>query len=445
VSLQAPQTVQKLQATLYAKAKGAPSFRFYSLYDKIYREDVLKYAYRCGRQKRGTPGVDGMSFGEIERRGVERWLGALAEELKERTYRPEAVKRVRVPKREGGERALGIPTVKDRVIQTAAVIVLGPIFEADLPEEQYAYRPGRSAHDAIIRVHRLINRGYREVVEADLRGYFDEIPHRELIKSLARRISDGAVLKLLKQWMEMPVEEEREEGGTHRSARNRKTRKGIPQGSPISPLLANIYMRRFILGWRKRVGKGRDKGEVVNYADDLVICCRRGGEEALRTLNELMIKLKLAINERKTRVCYMPRNVFDFLGYTVGRCYSPRTGESYLGTRPSRGAIKRVCRQISELTTVRWTPLPADERVRKLNSILRGWGNYFRLGPVSKAYKGIDAHTRKRLRQWLCAKHKIRGRGLSRFPDEYLYQNMGLYCLEKQTRNFPWAKAECHG
>lgn len=433
--------VQKLQDSLHAKAKGSPEFRFYALYDKLHREDVLWVAYRRCRINGGAAGVDSTTFEDIEEYGTEKWLGELAKELRGRTYRPSPVRRVYIPKPNGKQRPLGIPTIKDRVAQMAAVLVLEPIFEADLQPEQYAYRPGRSALDAVRQVHSLLNAGYTEVVDADLSGYFDTIPHAELMKSLARRISDRHLLGLIKMWLEAPVEEIDDRGRHHRTTRNKDEHRGCPQGAPISPLLANLYMRRFVLGW-KSLGYQEGLGaKIVNYADDFVICCRGTAEEAMRAMRRLMDLLRLTVNETKTQLCRVPEESFEFLGYTIGRCYSTKTGRAYIGTRPSTQKVNRLCREISEATSPRWGLKDAADRVTLLNRKLAGWANYFRLGPVSKAYAAVDRHTCRRLRRWLCKKHKVRGAGTSRFPDDYLYQQLGLVRLSVKTRTFPWAKA----
>jgi RNA-directed DNA polymerase len=441
MSLTPPIKVQKLQETLHAKAKESPNYRFYMLYDKVYRRDVLEYAYRCCSANGGAPGVDGQTFADIEEYGIGRWLDELTEELKKKTYRPEAVRRVNIPKpgQPGRTRPLGIPTVKDRVVQTAALSVLEPIFEADLQPEQYAYRPNRSALDAIHAIHALVNTGHREVVDADLSGYFDSIPHSELMKSVARRVSDRHILHLIKMWLIAPVEETDERGRKQRTTRNKDMKCGSPQGSPISPLLSNLYMRRFILGWKVLGHEKRLGAKIVNYADDFVICCRGTAEQAMTTMRAMMQKLKLTVNEAKTHVCRLPDESFDFLGYTIGRCHSPRTGRAYLGTRPSRKKVLGLCREISEMTGRQWTLLDVGDRVRRLNRILVGWANYFRLGPVSKAYRIVDRHVRHRLRQWLCAKHKVQGQGTSQYPDEYLDRTLGLIRLQSRTRNLPWA------
>jgi group II intron reverse transcriptase/maturase len=441
MSLVTPPKVEKLQKALHAKAKGEPEFRFYQLYDKLYRSDVIEHAYRRCRSHGGAAGVDGENFSDIESQGVQSWLGELRQALRDKRYQATPVRRVWLPKSNGGRRPLGIPNIRDRVVQMAAVLVLEPIFEADLQPEQYAYRAGRSALDAVRQVHRLACRGHSEVVEADLSGYFDSIPHAELMRSVARRVSDRHVLALLKQWLVAPVAENDGRGGWRRTTRAKDEKRGIPQGAPISPLLSNLYMRRFVLGWKVLGHERRLQASVVNYADDLVICCRGSAAAALVTVREMMTRLGLEVNEDKTGISRLPADSVTFLGYTIGRCYSTQTGRAYIGTRPSKKSIQRVMRTVSELTARRNTLLEAETQVVRLNRVLVGWGNYFCLGPVSKAYATVDAHTRHRLRWWLCAKHKWPGRGTSQYSDESLYDTLGLARLSPRTRNFPWAKA----
>jgi group II intron reverse transcriptase/maturase len=440
MSLGTPLSVQKLQTALRDKAKGTPKYRFYALYDKVYREDVLAFAYACCKANGGAAGVDGQSFEDIDKYGRKRWLDELMQELRSRIYRPLPVRRVYIPKPDGKQRPLGIPAVRDRVAQTAAVLVLEPIFDVDLQPEQYAYREDRSALDAVRRVHQLLNTGHRDVVDADLSGYFDSIPHAELMKTVARRIVDGAMLHLIKMWLEAPVEETDEQGNTHRSTRNRDEGRGTPQGAPISPLLSNLYMRRFVLGWKTLGHETRLRAYIVNYADDLVICCRGGADKAAAVMRSLMEKLKLTVNEAKTRVCHAPDEKFDFLGYTFGRCYSPETGRRYIGTVPSKKRLIRVCEAISNETGRNTLPLDHAVVVGRLNRVMTGWANYFCLGPVSKAYRAVERHARKRLRQWLCHKHKLSWPATKYYPEAALHDVLGLVSLTKKTHSFPWAK-----
>ncbi len=440
--LAASERVQRLQTALHAKAKGAPDFRFYSLSDKVWRDDVLAVAWQAVRRNGGAAGVDGETVADVESQGVDGWLGALARDLKEGTYRPRAVRQVLIPKKQRGKfRPLGIPCLRDRVAQTAAMLVLSPIFEADLEPEQYAYRPGRSANDAVNRVHRLLTTGHREVVDADLTNYFGEIPHADLLKSVARRVSDGRLLGWVKAWLEMAVEEDDGRGGRRRTNRARRERKGTPQGAPISPLFSNVYMRRFIRGW-KVLGYARRFGaEIVNYADDFAVLGRAPAAEMRSAVERLMKGLKLPVNAEKTRCCRVPEEPMTFLGYRIGRNYRRDTGQAYIGTRPSPASVQSICRRVSELTTRRTGLLAPEVMVARLNRLLTGWANYFTLGQVSQAYSAIDHHATQRLRQWLCRKHKVRSGKEVRFPSERLWQEYGLTRLALRTASLPWAKA----
>ena len=440
-NLATPLSVQKLQTALHAKAKEDPSFRFYALYDKLYREDVLRHAYALCKANRGAAGVDGERFEDIEAYGVDSWLGELAQELRKKTYEAQAVRRVYIPKPNGKLRPLGIPPIRDRVAQTAAVLILEPIFETDLQPEQHAYRPERNALTAVRQVHSLLNTGHTQVIDADLSGYFDSIPHSELLRCVARRVVDRQMLHLIKMWLEAPVEETDERGRRKRTTRSRDEKRGIPQGSPLSPLLSNLYMRRFVLGWKHLGYERRFGAHIVNYADDLVICCKGRAEEALQAMRGMMERLKLTMNEEKTSICRVPVEYFDFLGYTFGRCYSTTTGRAYLGTRPSKKSIHRLIDTVRGQTDRKNVLLDAEVVVARLNRALRGWANYFCLGPVSKAYASIDTYTIRRLHRWLCSKHKIRSSGGARFSAEYITHGLGLVRLPSLTRNLPWATA----
>jgi RNA-directed DNA polymerase len=371
MSLETPDRIRSLQRKLYCKAKAEPAFRFYLLYDKICRDDILLHAYERARDNAGAPGVDGVTFKEIEASGVEAWLAGLREELVSKTYRPDPVRRVTIPKPGGGERPLGIPTIRDRVVQTAAKIVLEPIFEADFEDSAYGYRPRRSAVDAVKEAHRLVCRGYTDVVDADLSKYFDTIPHSDLLKSVARRIVDRHVLQLIKLWLKAPVEE-RDGDGRRRMSGGKSSRRGTPQGGVVSPMLSVIYMNRFLKHWRL-TGRGEAfRANVVNYADDFVILSRGHAEEALAWTKAVMTKLGLTINEAKTSVRNARKESFDFLGYTIGPQRYRKDGHWYLGASPSKKSVTRIKTKIGDLLTPgnkgAW-PIVCD----KLNRLLVGW------------------------------------------------------------------------
>lgn len=441
MSLPTPKlSVQKLQAALQAKAKADAGFRFYSLWDKIYRIDVLAEAYRRCRANGGAPGADGVTFQEIEALGVEAWLASLQEELRHKTYRAQPLLRVWIPKSNGGQRPLGIPCLCDRVVQMATLLVIGPIFETDLCDEQYGFRPGVDAKTAIRRVYyHLTDYGLREVVDADLSDYFNTIPHGPLLRCVSRRITDGQVLSLIRQWLRTPVVE-RKGSSERRTTEAADKHRGTPQGGVISPLLANLYFRRFVLAWKQFGYERKLQARIVNYADDLVICCRPGnGPQAMTAFRELMTRLGLTVNERKTRLVTVPEERFDFLGYTIGRFYGHQ-GKPYLGTQPSKKAVRKLLRRIHEETSRHWNWQTAEKRVSELNPILRGWCQYFNQGPVQQAYELVRRYTERRLRRWLMRRAKRTGTGYRQYPDTYLYDTLGLFKPPDRRRTTPNAK-----
>ena len=436
-SLETPEKIRTLQRKLYRKAKAEPAFRFYVLYDKICREDILRHAFGLARSNAGAPGVDGVSFAQIEERGLEAWLAGLREELVLKTYRPDPVRRVMIPKPNGGgERALGIPTIRDRVIQTAAKLVLEPIFEADFEDNSYGYRPARGAVDAVREVHRHICRGYTDVVDADLSRYFDSIPHDELLKSVARRIVDRHVLRLIKLWLKAPIEERDDDDGTRRMSGGKSNTRGTPQGGVASPMLANIYMNRFLKYWRL-TGRGETfRAHVIAYADDFVILSRGCAAEALAWTKAVMTRLGLTLNEAKTSLKNARQERFDFLGYSFGPHRYKANGKWYLSASPSKKSMQRFKTKVGNLL-VPGNNDPWPEVRDTLNRSLSGWSNYFCYGTRRSAFRGIDRYVYERVRDFLARRHKVAGRGTRRFSMEIVYGKLGLLRLERLPLNAP--------
>ena len=427
MSLATPECIRTLQRKLYLKAKAEPDCRFHQLYDKVWRADILAHAYALARSKAGAPGVDGVTFAEIEAAGLEAWLAGLREDLRQKTYRPQPVRRVLIPKSGGGERPLGIPTIRDRVVQAAVKLVIEPIFEADLDDSAYGYRPRRSGADAIKEVHRLVCRGYTDVVDADLSKYFDTIPHAQLMQSVARRIVDRHILGLIKMWLKAPVEERDGDGG-RRMTGGKDSTCGTPQGGVISPLLANLYMNRFLKHWRT-TGRGEAfRAHVVSYADDFVILSRGRAAEALAWTGEVMARLGLTLNEAKTSVRNARQDRFDFLGYTFGPHIWRRNGRRYLGASPSRKSVQRLKDEIGSVL-VPGNLAPWPEVRDQLNRKLRGWAAYFSHGTRQPAYKAIDHHVWGQVSRFLVRRHKVAGRGTRRFSIGVVRGELGVIAL----------------
>lgn len=430
--LPTPEKVKTLQRKLYRKAKQEPSYRFYALYDKVCRADILPFAYRLVRANGGAPGIDGVSFREIEAgEGAEVFLAKLGEELQSKRYRAQAVRRVWIPKADGRQRALGIPTLRDRVAQMAAKLVIEPIFEADFCESSYGFRPKRSAHEAVDAVADALRKGHGQVIDADLSNYFDTIPHAKLLATVAERISDGAVLGLLKQWLKAPVVEE-DEDGKRRSARGGKSnRRGTPQGGVISPLLANCYLHLLDRIWERHHLSQRYRARIVRYADDLVLLCAGDTRPAMEALREVLRRLELNLNEVKTKVLGAQETSFDFLGFSLRLRRSRRSGKRYPHVEPSQRAQKRLRERAKQLTDRRLTPLPLDVVVGNLNGVLRGWSGYFHHRNCSNVFKDARWYVEERMRTHLRRRHKLkdRGRAYARFPARVLYEQYGLFKL----------------
>lgn len=432
MSLATPVKIRDLQIKLYRKAKKEPEYRFYQLYDKVYREDILDHAYKLARANDGAPGVDGKSFEDIERGGLKEWLEGLRKDLHEKTYQPQPVKRVLIPKPGGGERPLGIPTIRDRVAQTAAKLILDAIWEADLESNAYAYRPGKSGQGAIRKVDELLHQGYTDIVDADLSKYFDTIPHSELMQCVARRIVDRQMLHLIQMWLKVPVEE-RDEKGNKRLTGGKGTDRGTPQGGVISPSLANLYMNRMLKGWKQTRRGEQYRAYIVNYADDFVILSYQKAKESLEWTRGVVERLELTLNETKTSIRNAGRERFDFLGYTFGPHYSLRTGREYIGYSPSNKSVNEVKKNVGDLLAPS-NVKPWEEVSKRLNQTLVGWRTYFNRGSTAKAYRAVDQHVYDRVRNFLRRRHKVSTRGTGQFPEERVFGELGVVRLQGPIR-----------
>jgi len=424
MSLKIPDSIRTLQRKLYEKAKTEPGFRFYILYDKVWRADILNHVYDLARANKGAPGVDGMTFDRIEASGLENWLTRLGEEVRAKTYRCQAVRRVMIPKPGGGERPLGIPTIRDRVVQTAAKLVLEPIFEADLDPAAFGYRPRRGAGDAVQAVLILLRQGHTDVVDADLSKYFDSIPHHELMLSIARRIVDRDMLALIKQWLTAPVETTGGDG-KRRMEGGKASRRGVPQGGVISPLVANLYMDRFLKYWRQ-TGRGKAwDAHVINYADDFVILSRGHAAEALAWTDSVMARLGLTLNRTKTRLCDARTERFDFLGYSFGPHCHRQQGRWFVGASPSSKSVRRLKDRLGAIL-VPGNKGPWDEVCGTLNRLLRGWCGYFSPG---------THYVTDRVRNFLARRHKMPPRSIGPFSKEAVFGDLGMPRLRHLRRS----------
>ena len=441
MTLSTPDNIRTLQRKLYRKAKQEPVFRFYALYDKVYRADILRHAYDLVRANKGSAGIDGVTFEAIEAtEGAAAFVAALAEALKSKTYKPDPVKRVMIPKNDGSQRPLGIPTIRDRVAQMAVKLVIEPIFEADFCETSYGFRPKKSAHDAIDDVAHSLHRGYTEVIDADLSKYFDTIPHAKLMTLVAERISDGEILRLIKLWLTAPVVEVDKDGTKRNIGGGKGNRQGTPQGGVISPLLANIYLHLLDRIWQRRQLQQRLGARIVRYADDIVVLCKRGSEQPMATLRHILERMDLSLNETKTRTVDAYGGKFDFLGFEIHMGRSRRTGNHYPHVQPSKKAIKAIKDRVTKLTKRTRTLVPLEGLVAEVNVTVRGWVNHFHYRNCSKTFAGLRRHVEIRLQTHLRRRHKIRDRrsGYMRFVSRDLYEKYGLY---KVPTTAGWTRA----
>jgi RNA-directed DNA polymerase len=440
--LTTPETIRTLQRKLYRKAKQEPACRFHALYDKVYRADILSHAYHLVRANKGSAGIDGVTFEAIEaNEGVPAFIGELEEALRNKTYQPDPVKRVMIPKSDGSQRPLGIPTIRDRVAQMATKLVIEPIFEADFCETSYGFRPKKSAHDAIDDVAYAMNTGYTEIIDADLSKYFDTIPHANLMATVAERICDGEILRLIQMWLKAPIMAMDKDGTKRNIGGGKANRKGTPQGGVISPLLSNLYLHLLDRIWERNNLQQRLGARIVRYADDIVILCRRTkSDKAMAVLRQILERLELTLNVVKTKIVNAHKGKFDFLGFSIWMGESRKTGKVYPHIQPSKKAEQVIKDRITELTKRERTIIPLECVVKGVNSTVRGWVGYFHYRNCSQTLVRVRNHLEQRLTIHLRKRHKVRGRKASyaKFPGRSLYEKYGLY---KVPTSAGWTKA----
>ena len=442
--LTTPDTIRTLQRKLYRKAKQEPAYRFYALYDKVWRADILMFAYRLVRANKGSPGVDGTNFEDIEQKiGVDTFLSELAQDLKNKTYHPSPVRRVMIPKADGSSRPLGIPTIRDRVAQMAVKLIIEPIFEADFCPNSYGFRPKKSAHQAVDDIANALHQGYTNVIDANLSKYFDSIPHAKLLAICAMRVVDSAILHVIKLWLKAPVIGEDKDGTRKNVGGGKANSKGTPQGGVISPLLANCYLHLLDRIWDKHQLRRKLQAHIVRYADDFVVLCRGKTDAPLAAVRHVLDRLDLTLNESKTRIVDARQESFIFLGFEIRMSKSRRSGKRYTHICPAAKSLAKIKERITQMTGRERTPIPLENIVGSMNATLRGWTNYFHYKNSSKVLDKVKTHAEERLRTHLMKRHKVkdRGTGIGRFPSQQLYTRYGLYKVPQRLagkRRMPW-------
>ena len=427
--LTTPDTIRTLQRKLYMKAKQQPAYRFYALYDKLYRADILSHAWRLVKANKGSPGIDGVSFEAIENAvGVDGYLLALGRELQDKTYRASPVRRVLIPKADGSQRPLGIPTIRDRVAQMALKLVMEPIFEADFCEHSYGFRPKKSAHDAIDTIAEAMRQGQTQIIDADLSKYFDSIPHAKLMATVAERVVDGVVLALIQQWLKAPVMSENDSGKTACVGGGKGNRRGTPQGGVISPLLSNLYLHLMDRIWQRHDLTRKYQAKLVRYADDFVVLCGKDVATPLAIVKQILGRLELQLNERKTRLVDANKESYHFLGFEL-RMNVGSKGGRYPHIQPAGEAVEKVKTRIKAITSRDRTGIPINDVVRDINRTLRGWSGYFHYRNSTAIFQKVKRHAEDRLRIHLRKRHKVSDwkTAMIRYPRRVLYERYGLY------------------
>jgi len=419
MSLKTPSSVQCLQQALARRSKSEPEKRFYSLYDKVYRDDVLWAAWQRVKANGGSCGVDSVTIAQIVKSGEGEFLATISKELKSKRYSPKALRRHYILKQNGKKRPLGIPTLKDRVVQQAVRLVIEPVFEAHFSEASYGFRPGRSCHGAVEEVKKFLQWGLTTVIETDIVDCFGSIPHGELMKKVAERISDKKILRLIKSWLKCGVME---------NGRIRSTIAGTPQGGVISPLLANIYLNALDQKWKERKMDNRwgHDAHLVRYADDMVILTGKGPKEPFRLLKETLEAAGLTMHPEKTRIVDAKTGNFDFLGFNFRKVKNPRSGKVFALVQPFQKAQKALREKIREKTGPN-TRLKLGELIKTVNPIIRGWVNYFRIGNSSKAFGKARRYVADRTRRYRRRQQNKNGYGWKELKDGFLYKEMGLF------------------